>query len=81
MKGWSARTSSNLVKLVHRAAAGTDKQKRIALWTQYQEIMVDQANLFVLFQPVYQIAVRRTIKTFPPTAAGWQLEMFGARTA
>lgn len=71
----------DVVKLVHRAAAETDKQKQIALWKQYQQIMVDQANLFVLFQPIYQIGVRRAVKSFPLTAAGWQLEMFGVRPA
>jgi peptide/nickel transport system substrate-binding protein len=71
----------DVVKLVHQAASETDKQKQIALWKQYQQIMVDQANLFVLFQPIYQIGVRRSIKAFPLTAAGWQVEMFGAQPA
>ena len=71
----------DVVKLVHRAAAEQDKQKQIALWQQYQQIMVDQANLIVLFQPIYQIGVRRSIKAFPLTAAGWQVEMFGAQPA
>jgi len=71
----------DVVKLVHRAAAEPDKQKQIELWRQYQQIMVDEANLFILFQPIYQIGVRRSIKTFPLTAAGWQLDMFGAQPA
>jgi peptide/nickel transport system substrate-binding protein len=36
---------------------------------------VDEAHHFILFQPIYQIAVRNNIKAFPLTAAGWQLEM------
>jgi peptide/nickel transport system substrate-binding protein len=71
----------DVVKLVHRAAGEADPQKQIELWKQYQQIMVDQANLFVLFQPIYQIGVRRSIKVFPLTAAGWQLEMFGVQPA
>lgn len=71
----------DVVKLVHRAAGEPDKQKQIELWVQYQKIMVDQANLFVLFQPIYQIGVRRSIKAFPLTAAGWQLEMYGVQPA
>ena len=71
----------DVVKLVHRAAAEQDKQKQIALWREYQQIMVDQANLIILFQPIYQIGVRRSIKAFPLTAAGWQVEMFGAQPA
>jgi peptide/nickel transport system substrate-binding protein len=71
----------DVVKLVHRAAAEPDKQKQIELWQQYQRIMVDQANLFILFQPIYQIGVRRSVKAFPLTAAGWQVEMYGAEPA
>ena len=71
----------NVVKLVHRAAAEPDKQKQIELCVQYRKIMIGQANLFVLFQPIYQIGVRRSIKTFPLTAAGWQLDMYGVQQA
>jgi len=70
-----------VVQLVHRAAAETDSQKQAVLWKQYQQTMVDQANLFVLFQPIYKIGVRRSIKTFPLTATGWQVEMFGVTLA
>lgn len=71
----------DVVKLVHRAAAETDKQKQVEMWKEYQRIMVDQANLILLFQPIYQIAIRRTIKTFPLTAAGWQVDMYGVTPA
>jgi peptide/nickel transport system substrate-binding protein len=29
----------------------------------------------VLFQPIYQFAVRDIIKKFPLTAAGWEVEL------
>jgi peptide/nickel transport system substrate-binding protein len=71
----------DVVKLVHQAAAEQDRQKQIDLWIKYQKIMVDQANLIMLFQPIYQIGVRKTIKAFPLTAAGWQVDMFGVKPA
>ncbi|HTI83419.1 MAG TPA: ABC transporter substrate-binding protein [Acetobacteraceae bacterium] len=71
----------DVVKLVHRAAAETDKQKQIEMWKEYQRIMVDQANLIMLFQPIYQIGIRRTVKTLPLTAAGWQVDMYGVTPA
>ena len=37
--------------------------------------MVDAANLFVLIQPTYQIAVRKSVSGFKPTAAGWMAEL------
>jgi peptide/nickel transport system substrate-binding protein len=51
------------------------------LWVEWQKLVVDQANHFVLFQPVYQIAVRNTIKDFPLTAAGWMLDLHGVTPA
>ncbi|SDD78173.1 ABC transporter substrate-binding protein [Belnapia rosea] len=64
-----------MTALVKRAAEETDKAKAAALWVEWQRAMVDQANHVILFQPVYQIAVRNTVKQFPLTAAGWQLEI------
>jgi peptide/nickel transport system substrate-binding protein len=70
----------DLVKLVAQAAAETDAQKRSALYVEYEKAMIDQANLIVLFQPIYQFAVRDAIKQFPLTAAGWEVELFEAST-
>ena len=67
----------SLVKLVDEAAAEPDQKKQAELWRQYQVAMVDEANLIVLFQPIYQVGVRKTIKEFPLTAAGWQLDIAG----
>jgi peptide/nickel transport system substrate-binding protein len=69
------------VKLVQQASNETDLNKQAALWKQYQAAMVDHANLIVLFQPVYQVAVRKTIKDFPLTGAGWQLDIDGVKPA
>ena len=64
-----------LVSLVDQAAIETDLKKQEALYLKYQEAMVEEANLIVLFQPIYQIGVRRSIKDLPLTAAGWQLDI------
>ena len=71
----------DVVKLVHQAAEESDPKKQAALWVEWQKRVVDQANHFVLFQPVYQIGVYKSIKKFPLTAAGWQLEMYGVTAA
>ncbi len=70
-----------LVKLVHDAAAERDPKKQAQMWVEYQKQMVDQANHFILFQPIYQIAVRDTLAKLPLTAAGWQLDMYGVKPA
>jgi len=70
----------DLVKLVAQAAAEPDAQKRSALYVDYEKAMIDQANLIVLFQPIYQFAVRDAIRKFPLTAAGWEVELYEAST-
>jgi peptide/nickel transport system substrate-binding protein len=71
----------DVVKLVSQAATEPDPKKQAALWVEWQKRVVDQANHFVLFQPVYQIAVRNTVKDFPLTAAGWMLDLHGVTPA
>ncbi|MEO6959934.1 MAG: ABC transporter substrate-binding protein, partial [Burkholderiaceae bacterium] len=67
--------SQEITKLVRSATVETDKDKQAKLWGEYQKQMVDQASLIVLFQPIYQVAVRQNIKSFPLTAAGWQADL------
>jgi peptide/nickel transport system substrate-binding protein len=67
----------DMVKLVHDAAAEPDAQKQAQLWIEWQKRAVDAAHHFILFQPIYQIGVYKSIAKFPLTAAGWQLDMHG----
>lgn len=71
----------DVVKLVSQAATEPDAKKQADLWVEWQKRMVDVAHHFVLFQPVYQIALRSTIKDFPLTAAGWMLDLHGVTPA
>ena len=75
------KPTETLVKLVDQAATEQDQKKQAELWRQYQIAMVDEANLLVLFQPIYQVGVRKSIKDFPLTAAGWQADLRGVRPA
>lgn len=67
----------DLVKLVHQAASEGDQKKQAELWVEYQKRMVDQANHFILFQPIYQVAARNSLAKVPVTAAGWLMDMSG----
>ncbi|HEX3953507.1 MAG TPA: ABC transporter substrate-binding protein [Stellaceae bacterium] len=69
-----------LVKTVQQAAAEPDTAKRSALYLEYEKALIDQASLLILFQPIYQFAVRNTLKRFPLTAAGWEAELYQAAT-
>ncbi|MFO1303813.1 MAG: ABC transporter substrate-binding protein [Burkholderiales bacterium] len=75
------KPTETLVKLVDQASMETDQKKQAELWRQYQIAMVDEANLIVLFQPIYQVGVRKTIKDMPLTAAGWQADLRGVKPA
>jgi peptide/nickel transport system substrate-binding protein len=70
----------SLLKLVVSAAGEQDAKKRGALYLEYVKAMLDQANQVILFQPIYQFAVRDIIKQFPLTAAGWEVELGQAST-
>jgi peptide/nickel transport system substrate-binding protein len=68
-------------KLVDDAAAERDLTKAADLYKKYQQIMVDQANHFVLMQPIYQIGVRKSVQGLQLTAAGWMAELGNAKPA
>jgi len=68
-------------QLIHDAGAERDPNKSATLWRQYQERMVDFAHLVVLFQPIYQIAIRRSVVNFKVTPAGWIADFSNARPA
>jgi peptide/nickel transport system substrate-binding protein len=84
---WAAAVVQRVAKRVHwtvpkdvydlafKAYVEPDAKKRAALWVDWQKVLVDQANHFILFQPIYQIAVRQSIGAFPLTAAGWMLDL------
>lgn len=69
-----------LRKVVEQAAAEQDAKKKAALYLEYEKAMLDQSSLLILFQPIYQFAVRNTLKEFPLTAAGWEAELYQAKT-
>jgi peptide/nickel transport system substrate-binding protein len=90
---WAAATVQRVAKRVHwtppqdlvdvvgRAAAEHDEKKQAALWKQYEQGMVDAAHLFVMIQPIYQVAVRKTIGEFQLTGAGWMADLNAAKPA
>ncbi len=72
--------SPALLKVVDEAAIEQDPTKRAALYIEYEKALLDQASLLILFQPIYQFAVRKVINTFPLTAAGWEVELYQVKT-
>ncbi len=72
---------ADLTRFVDRAMTETDETAQTGLWVEFQKAMVYRANLIVLFQPLYQVAVRRNVASFPLTAAGWMADLRSATPA
>ena len=70
-----------MADLVRRASEEQDLARAADLWVEWQRGVVDAAHHFILFQPIYQVAVRNTIGAFPLTAAGWMREAARVRPA
>ncbi len=68
-----------LLQLVRDATGAQDPARQAQLWIEFQQALVEQANLVVLFQPIYQVAVRDSVSSFPLTAGGWLAELSGAK--
>lgn len=71
--------SEQVLQLVRDATGEEERDKQAQLWIDFQKALVDQANLVVLFQPVYQVAVRDSVGTFPLTAGGWLADLSSAK--
>jgi peptide/nickel transport system substrate-binding protein len=78
---WDVPPDAPIRKLIAAAAAERDLPKAAELWKQYQVMMVDQANHFVMIQPIYRVAVRKSVTGLQLTAAGWMAELGGAKPA
>ena len=66
-------------QLVADAGAERDLVKAAALYKKYQEGMIDAAHHFVLVQPIYQVAVRKSVSGLNLTAAGWMADLSTAK--
>ena len=84
---WGSAAIDRVAKRVHwdvppnvrtalaTASAERDKAKQDALYQDFQRMLIDQANLIVLLQPVYRVAYRKRLKDFQLTGAGWMAEL------
>lgn len=68
-------------KLVADAGAERDLARAAALYRKYQEAMVDAAHHMVLIQPIYQVAVRKSVAGLKLTPSGWMAELGTAKPA
>jgi peptide/nickel transport system substrate-binding protein len=67
--------------LCHQALREPDIAKQQAMWLQFQRALAEQCNYIVLFQPLFQVAARRTVTDIDLTAIGGVIEMGDVKPA
>jgi peptide/nickel transport system substrate-binding protein len=78
---WTGVPLPAVTELVNEAGAAHSPEEQNRYYRQYMEALIDQANYIVLFQPVYRVATRTSIKGWKLTAAGWQVDLYGVHPA
>jgi len=67
--------------LCHAALREADIAKQQAMWLEFQKALAEQCNYIVLFQPLFQVAARRTVAGVNLTAIGGVIEMGDVKPA
>lgn len=64
-----------LTELVGKAGGATDPDEIRKLYREYSEALIDNTNYIIVFQPVYRVAVSKSITGWEMTATGWQVDL------
>jgi peptide/nickel transport system substrate-binding protein len=67
--------------LCHNALREQNIPKQQAMWLEFQKALAEQCNYIVLFQPLFQVAARRTITDIDLTAIGGVIELGDVKPA
>lgn len=65
-----------VTELVSEAGAAATTAEANEWYRKYMQALVDSANYIILFQPIYRVATRDSIKDWRLTAAGWQVNLY-----
>ncbi len=66
---------AELTELVAKAGGATSPEESRKLYRDYALALIDNTNYVIIFQPVYRVAVRKSIKGWAMTATGWQVDL------
>ena len=64
-----------LTELVAKAGGATAPEESRKLYRDYALALIDNTNYVIIFQPVYRVAVRKSITGWAMTATGWQVDL------
>ncbi|MEZ5865733.1 MAG: ABC transporter substrate-binding protein [Geminicoccaceae bacterium] len=65
-----------VTEMVDRAGGAATTEEANEWYRKYMQALVDSANYIILFQPIYRVATRDSIKDWRLTAAGWQVNLY-----
>jgi peptide/nickel transport system substrate-binding protein len=71
----------NVTDLVAKAGGAANKKDADAFYLDYQKALIAEANYIILFQPIYRVATRTSIKGWQVNAAGWQVNLYDVQPA
>jgi len=67
--------------IVSAGAAELDAAKQAVIYERYARILVDNANYVTLMQPIYRVAVNKSVADVQLTANVWKMELTKVRPA
>jgi peptide/nickel transport system substrate-binding protein len=70
-----------IADLAVRASRATNQEEQNKLYREFTEAVQKEGHFIVLFQPYYQVAVRKSVADFTLTGAGWFAELGRAKPA
>jgi peptide/nickel transport system substrate-binding protein len=72
---------AEVTELVAKAGGATTQDEANEWYRKYMEALIDSANYVIIFQPIYRVATRTSIKGWRLTAAGWQIDLYDVTPA
>jgi peptide/nickel transport system substrate-binding protein len=69
------KVPAELTDLVARAGGASNPEESHKLYREYAEALIDNTNYIILFQPIYRVAVRKSVAGWEMTATGWQVDL------
>ena len=71
--------SPQISEFAIKASRAQDLAEQTALYTKFTEAVQNEGHFIILFQPYYQVAVRKSVSDLVLTGAGWFAELAKAR--
>jgi peptide/nickel transport system substrate-binding protein len=75
------KVPAEVTELVAKAGGAATLEEANKWYRKYMDALIDNTNYLLLFQPIYRVATRTSIKGWRLTAAGWQVDLYDVKPA